>query len=210
MIEDWPPWERYAQALADCAREANIRDSTWQDFIDLIDQLHDHNPGHGEHSLRVGLYTFGLAQYEKWPDLKYPLYAGCGHDIGKCDILNEIIDHPNFGPEQMAIMRAHPQYGWERLKDRYLFTAFVAGLHHKFQPDGYGINLEEVAPFPLTKEAGDTITNMAKLVMICDFFDALTTRKGPNQDHVAGTMLKNFPTQVERVLWLLEHQIDAA
>lgn len=200
-------WTDYSEQLADCAKVAGIGEEPWETFLEYVVALHDHNPVHACHSLRVGLYAFGLAQHEGLEDLKYPLYAGTAHDVGKCDILNEVIDHPNFGPEQMRIMRAHPQFGFDRLKQQYLFTAFIAGLHHKFQPDGYGIDLADAAPFKLSSGAKVMIVRMAKLVMICDFYDAVTTREGPNRERVAETMREHFPTRGVRVDWLLEHPV---
>lgn len=202
-----PTLENLLAATYGRARRAGITPEAWRGFIDFLEALHEHNSTHYEHSLRVGIYAFDLALHEGQRDLKYPLYAGCGHDLGKCDIANEIIEHPNFGPEQMEAMKAHTFQGFERLKDHYLWTAFVAGLHHKYQPNGYGIDLRECVPEGLSDEAVAKIEWMAGFISLCDFFDALTTRSGPMAGDVEGTMRKRFPDQSDRVDWLLANRL---
>lgn len=188
-----------------CALAAGIRPDQWVRFTRTLWALHEHNAVHYYHSLRVGLYAYKIAAIEGQRDLKYPLFAGFGHDIGKCGILNEVLNNPDFGPEDYEVIKAHPRLGFEQLKDSFLFTSFIAGLHHKFQPEGYGIELERDAPFKLSERATETVLKMTHLVMICDFFDALTTRADKfGGREVSEIMYERFPDQKERVDKLFE------
>lgn len=199
------------------ASAARIKPDDWKQFLGALERLHRHNADHFAHSLRVGMYAHDLAKSEGQRDLKFPLYAGVGHDYGKCDISNLVLNAERFGEQEMSAVREHPRLGFEALKDRWLFTAFVAGLHHKFPPrgEGYGINLPDDSPITLTEAMTARIENMARFVMIVDFYDALTTRhndKGLVDDaddasEVEALMLSVFPAQAERVAWLQAHRI---
>ena len=63
------------------AEQTGIHPRAWQRFLRELTILKQHNQSMYAHSLRVGLYTYGLAQAEDTADLKFPLFAGCGHDI---------------------------------------------------------------------------------------------------------------------------------
>ncbi len=129
------------------------------------------------HSLRVGLYAADLARREGMADLKYALFAGCGHDVGKCEVANELLNSKNLQPDEFEQIKQHATAGYLRLRDKFLLTSMVAGLHHKFQSSGYGIDLDAEAPSWMKPKLKELIVQTAHLVMICDFFDALTTRK---------------------------------
>lgn len=196
-----------------CAAELGITRSAWAEFLQVLEKLHDHNPAHFLHSLRVGLYVFGLGRYLGRSDLRLLLYGGCGHDFGKCDISNDVLDHRAFGPEQYEVIKEHVFRGFEALKDRYLFTAFIAGLHHLMQDNGYGIDLDAVAPFPLRAELKAAILSAAALVAMVDFFDALTTRKDGKGLLAGGrtaeeVMAEQFPGQERSLRWLFAHRIS--
>lgn len=180
----------------------------WSSFLGVIQELQEHNEAHFNHSLRVGLYAFGLAVNERQHDLHFPLFAGCGHDIGKCGIENTVLDHPNFGPKQMEEIKAHTFLGFEKLKDTYLFTGLVAGLHHKYQKNGYGIDLDTALRWPLSEKSKERIEEMAQFISLCDFFDAMTTRKTKFEGDVAEVMQEHFPHSKDRVQWLLKNRIQ--
>lgn len=197
------------------AKEARIRPDIWQKFMAIIAELKDHNEFMYTHSLRVGVYAFGIAESEGETVLKFPLFAGCGHDIGKCDITNVLLNSKNLQPHEFEHIKRHAIEGYERLKDSFLFTGFIAGLHHKYKDGGYGIDLELDAPFPLSPAARKAVEDMSKLVMIADFFDALTTRnnnKGFIDDpsdpaQQREVMLRFFPDEGSRIDWLIEHRV---
>ncbi len=204
--------ERHVSSLA---RTEKIRPVVWHIFMELLAELKDHNPEMYAHSLRVGIYAHGLAANEGENDLKFPLYAGCGHDIGKCEVQNAYLDSKNMTPAEFEHIKEHATRGYERLKDKFLYTSFVAGLHHSFQDHGYGIDLKEVAPKSMPADQIKRIEAMARLVAIADFFDALTTRnnnKGyiddpSDPDQQRTVMTAHFPDQETRISWLILHRI---
>jgi len=197
------------------AKEVGIKTEMWQRFMRVLNELKQHNEFMYAHSLRVGIYTCGLANHERQTNLKFPLFAGCGHDVGKCEIANALLDSKNLQPEEFEQIKRHTTEGYARLKDSFLFTGFIAGLHHKYKPDGYGIDLDTDTPFDLKDTSKQTIIAMAQLVMLVDFFDALTTRdnnKGfienphdPDQQRLV--MSRFFPDQLSRIEWLIAQRI---
>jgi HD-GYP domain-containing protein (c-di-GMP phosphodiesterase class II) len=207
----------YLEAQIDiCAREVRVKAEIWSRFMAELGELKAHNEFMYTHSLRVGLYAYGLAKSEGQDNLKFPLFAGCGHDIGKCEIANSLLDSKNLQPEEFEVIKEHATRGYEKLKDTFLYTGLIAGLHHKYKDQGgYGIDLELDAPFELSEASRDGIKAMAQLVMLADFFDALTTRdnnKGfiedPNDPiQKREVMLRFFPDATSRVDWLIANRV---
>lgn len=203
--------------VSSIARTEKIRPVVWHIFMELLAELKEHNAEMYAHSLRVGIYTHGLAASEGETDLKFPLYAGSGHDIGKCEVQNAYLDSKNLTPAEFEHIKEHATRGYERLKDKFLYTSFVAGLHHSFQDHGYGIDFKEVAPKTMPTDQIERIEAMARLVAIADFFDALTTRhnnKGliddpSDPEQQRAVMTAHFSDQVARISWLIEHRVKA-
>ena len=204
--------EQQVDALA---AEVGIKPEIWDKFMNIIAELKDHNQFMYAHSLRVGIYAHGIAASEGQAVLKFPLFAGCGHDIGKCDIANTLLDSKNLQPHEFEQIKRHTTEGFERLKDSFLFTGLIAGLHHKYKDGGYGIDLDIDAPYPLSSTDRKAVEDMSRLVMIADFFDALTTRidnKGyiedpDDPDQQSEVMLRFFPNEQSRIDWLIAHRI---
>ena len=92
------------------------------------------------------------------------------HDIGKIGIPDNILlKSGRLTDNEFREMRAHPQIGYEILKDspsRYLrMGALIAlGHHEKFDGSGYPLGL-----------VGDHIPLPARIVAVADVFDALTS-----------------------------------
>lgn len=196
-----------------CSALAGIKLGTWARFLDELARLHAHNAAHYEHSLRVGIYAFALARSEGKRDLHFPLMGGCGHDIGKCGISNDILDAPAFGEEEMEAVKAHAYLGYEYWKDTFLFTGLVAGMHHKFQETPYGIDWEDVTGWPLNETTRAKVEQMARFVSLCDFFDAMITRGTKFEGDVKEVMMRHFNASPHgiiesRIDFLLAHQIS--
>ena len=207
--------EYLEQQVDALAAAVHIKPETWEKFMNIIAELKSHNQFMYAHSLRVGIYAHGIAAAEGQKVLKFPLFAGCGHDIGKCDIANTLLNSKDLQPHEFEQIKRHTTEGFERLKDSFLFTGLIAGLHHKYKDGGYGIDLEADAPIPLGPNVRKAVEDMSKLVMIADFFDALTTRddnKGyiddpSNPDQQREVMLRFFPGDESRIDWLISHRI---
>ncbi len=198
------------------AEAAKIDPEAWKKFMAHMAGLKEHHLETYLHCLRVGAYSFGLAEMEKWQDLKYPLFGGCGHDDGKCEVEQVLLGATGrLTEEEFNRIKKHTREGFNRLKESFLFTAFIAGMHHKFQDKGYGIDLDRDSPVPLSDESKEMVRKTAVLVMTADFFDALTTRsnnKGLIDDpsdpaKQAEVMTQFFPETPARVAWLVENRI---
>lgn len=213
------------------ASTMGIASTVWEGFSGVLEGLKKHNEAMYAHSLRVGLYALGIQanetldtavrwtpeSHERWlAGLHLPFMGGCGHDVGKCYIPNEILNkNGKLTVEEFAVIETHPFHSWNMLKDKYPMTALVAGLHHSFSVRHYGIDFDECSPEWLTEEMRNRVVHATNLVMVCDFFDALTTRNNgagflEEEDswwRVGHVLQKHFPDQKERILWLMSNLI---
>lgn len=177
-----------------------------KDFPALLKKLaplKNHAPDMYAHSMRVGCYSCWLASQEGL-DQKFALHGGCAHDIGKCRIPDEVLHAEHFGDREREVMRDHPQFGYDMLLPTHPYSAYVAGLHHQFQPNPYGIELKDSAVWKLKLREAKRITQMAHLVATADYFDAFTTRYGLKTDDEIREEMSQFSQ--ERVEWLIQVQ----
>lgn len=200
------------------AIELGIPPQTWNKFINKLHVLQVHSFDSYKHCLRVGIYSHGLASLEGSPIPKLAFFGGCGHDLGKCEIATDVLNSRVWTPECQKAIEAHVTEGFEHWKGEFLFTGFIAGLHHRFQPHGYGIDVRACSPIPLTDEQIETLHETARLVMVADFFDAITTRHNDrglvddpsDMTEVSNTMKNFFPQYEERIDWLVSHPLQRA
>ena len=204
--------------------------------------LKDHALNMYEHSLRVGLYAQGIGALEK--SAREPerllLLGGGLHDIGKVSYDKDLFTERNITMEEYNLLKGHARKGFELLRGELGLTAMIAGMHHlKYhatewvetseatddeQPKGYGISLAEM-PFTVHKTTRRKIVECAKIVSMCDFFDALITRTTccmtliehiDRNDPVAATKamsnvyygIPNHEQAASRVSWLYENKIE--
>lgn len=198
----------WTRAAAD---DAGIRPDRWEAFLGVIAPLRTHAETMFRHSLRVGLYAYGLA-VDEGADAKFALHAGCGHDLGKCFVDPAVLNAVDFGAAERAAVQVHPNAGFEMLAPTNMFTAFVAGTHHLFQEHGYGIDLDEVSPWPLSPETRAVILRHAELVAVVDFYDAASTRTDrtgvvPTRVDAARMLYTRFGN-TPRTRWIAGHHLD--
>jgi HD-GYP domain-containing protein (c-di-GMP phosphodiesterase class II) len=133
--------------------------------------------------------------------------------MGKIFVDNGVLRSSDFGPEEMAAMLDHPRAGQELLAPFHLFTSFIAGMHHTFQENPYGMNLDDMAP-NLGESAKKLIVQVAQLVAECDFYDALTTRPARAREDTSSTAalrdLLSDRVSTARVEWLLANDMVTA
>jgi len=145
-------------------------------------------------STAIGI-RMGLGRAE----LNYLTIGGLLHDIGKMKISNDILEKDGpLTPEEIKLMRMHPEWSWELLEDRTDFSPIIWGIarqHHETM-DGRGY------PDGLR---GDKIHELSRIVSIVDIWDALRSerpyKQAWNPDKVLAflqgpTMVTKYDTQV--------------
>lgn len=182
-------------------------------------RLEDHHPATHRHSLRVSLLAAAVVASEcrtgDASDVAAALLAGAAHDVGKRAVPAAVLDHPGkLGPAEWAQIRRHPEAGFQLLlPDDFRQAAVVAALHHRFQPKGYGPPRSAIGP------VDRRTTALAKLVWLCDFVEAMTSRRDgssriddPSDASAARAVaLTIFPGMMARIDVLLgEPELDKA
>lgn len=139
-----------------------------------------------EHSVQVSLYSALIGNWlglepEELKDLSI---AGLLHDVGKCNIPDEILNKPDkLTDDEFKVMRNHPTLGYVLLANTKQFNdAVLSGvLQHHERSDGSGY------PNGL---AGTHIHPYARIVAIADIYSAMTSdrvyRKKDSPFYVAG------------------------
>lgn len=120
------------------------------------------------HSARVSDYALKTAIKMKFNkgEIERLFLASILHDIGKINIPEEILNKPGkLSDEEFALIKKHPGDGAEMLrKTAYADLAEIVEQHHeRLNGKGY--------PFGLK---GDEILLEAKIIGVCDTFDAMT------------------------------------
>ncbi|BES64249.1 hypothetical protein SANA_06880 [Gottschalkiaceae bacterium SANA] len=143
-----------------------------QDQVDMVHlmvkavDINDHyTKGHSE---RVAIQARQLAVmvgYEHPNDIEI---AGLLHDVGKISIPTQILNKPGrLTEEEYEIIKTHPERGYELLFQSEVFRVVrgaVRDHHERFDGKGYPRGLK-----------GDEIAMEARIVSICDVYDALTS-----------------------------------
>ena len=157
----------------------------------------------GEHIKRVAEYMKILGHASGFDDdyCEKLATASMMHDIGKLMINEEILDKPGkLTDEEYQIMKSHVLYGEALLKDCpgeiMKLAATLAKEHHeKWDGTGY-LGMK-----------GEEISYIARLMTLCDVFDALTSdrsyKKGwsfeDTYDHIIKGSGKHFDPKVVRL-----------
>ncbi|MDR1451933.1 MAG: HD-GYP domain-containing protein [Helicobacteraceae bacterium] len=125
------------------------------------------------HCVNVGVYAIGLGGEIGLPrnELEQIGAGGIMHDLGKAKVDINIINKPGkLTDEEFAEIKKHPAYGYNILKeqsenDEIILTS-VRHHHEKLNGGGYPDGI-----------MGDNLSLYARIVAICDIFDALTTKR---------------------------------
>lgn len=155
------------------------------------------DPYTGGHLWRVSQFSRLLATHAGLPDADVSriTVGGFLHDLGKISVPDHILGKKDrLTDEEYAVIRTHPDVGWRIVSHQPLAKLAEQAIraHHE-TPDGRGY------PRGL---AGKDISVDARIVGICDAFDAMTStrpyRKGMPVSQALGIIEKNLGTQFDR------------
>ncbi len=125
------------------------------------------------HSINVSIYTLSLGSFLgiSGKDLEVLGMAAVLHDLGKSKVDYEIINkNGKLSDDEFNQMKKHPAMGHEialklGISDERILTG-IRHHHEKIEGGGYPDNLK-----------GDQITQFARIIGVCDVFDALSTKR---------------------------------
>ena len=145
------------------------------------------------HSLNVSIYALCLGAWLKLSEDKLKVLGRSAllHDLGKSSIDPKIVNKPaKLTDEEFNTMKSHPTLGYESaikigIDDKLLLDG-IRHHHEKLNGLGYPDGLK-----------GDEISLFARIIGICDVFDALTTKRSYKEG------MKSF-----EALGLMKKQMD--
>lgn len=125
------------------------------------------------HSINVSIYTLSLGSFLEisGKNLEVLGMAAVLHDLGKSKIDYEIINkNGKLTEEEFTQMKRHPAFGHEiamklGIEDERILTG-IRHHHEKIEGGGYPDNLK-----------GEQISEFARIIGVCDVFDALSTKR---------------------------------
>ncbi|MDO4753966.1 MAG: HD-GYP domain-containing protein [Bacillota bacterium] len=140
------------------------------DVLMRLNQLQRTDDYTFEHSMRVSILATMIGKWLGFSqtEMLELSEAGMLYDIGKLSIPEEILKKPGaLTAEEWDVVRRHPQNGYSILLGTKGVSQNVkyAALHHHERMDGSG--------YPLRLRSKQ-IHDFAKIIMVCDVFDALT------------------------------------
>jgi putative nucleotidyltransferase with HDIG domain len=152
--------------LLDEVRQATNLGVAVHDLRDYSNYTYQHSVNVTAISVAIGL-RMGLGQEE----LSNLTTGGLLHDIGKMKIPLAILDKDGkLTDREFTLVRHHPEWGWDLLKERTEFPAVVwsiARQHHETL-DGKG--------YP-AKLRGSAIHELSRIVTVVDMWDALRSER---------------------------------
>ena len=130
------------------------------------------DPGTGSHLQRVRRYVEAVAEHLGLaPDRVEEIgYSSVMHDVGKIHTPDHILQSPDsLSAEEFAVIKQHCLDGERILGDgRFFETARAIAREHHERWDGHG--------YPAGLK-GEEISLAARVVSVCDVFDALTSKR---------------------------------
>ncbi|WP_183501965.1 HD domain-containing phosphohydrolase [Methylobacterium brachythecii] len=161
-----------------------------------LNTIEAHDKATYQHSLRVAGLSAQFANHIGFPDFQRRrlVRAALVHDLGKSQVPRELLlKKGSLNPEELVIMRAHTTLGYDILKASSNADSAMldAVRHHHELLDGSGY------PDGLS---GDAISDIVRLLTICDIYSALTERrsyKPAMEPQEAIAVLHGMSTKVE-------------
>jgi HD-GYP domain-containing protein (c-di-GMP phosphodiesterase class II) len=145
------------------------------------------------HSINVSIYTLSLGSFLgiTGKELEILGMAAILHDLGKSKIDYEIINkNGKLTEDEFTQMKNHPALGHEialnlGISDARILTG-IRHHHEKIRGGGYPDNL-----------SGEQISQFARIIGVCDVFDALSTKRSYKDPMSSFESLKLMKEQME-------------
>jgi diguanylate cyclase (GGDEF)-like protein len=143
-----------------------------QVFDGILSSLHEKYPREEDHSTRVGGLAILLGNALKFNDsqLRFLKTSAQVHDIGKIALDHHIIEKPELlSQEEYNMVKKHPEMGYRILLSSNIHTEMaevILAHHERMDGKGYPRNLK-----------GEEIPIEARILTICDAFDAMTSER---------------------------------
>ena len=154
----------------------------------LLKELYRFSPMTYEHSLNVSNLAVSFAQEIGLidSDIEKLRIAGLLHDIGKLKIPENILNKPSkFTVEEYEIMKMHSRYGVDLLTENGFSNDEILNLilchHERIDGQGYPNGLKD-----------ESIPQLAKIITICDSFDAMSSLRNYSDKHDMEYIIKEF------------------
>jgi len=139
------------------------------DVIMRLNQLQKSDDYTFEHSFRVSILATMIGKWINYSSEQIEELASSAllFDMGKMKIPEFILKKPKVSADEMDVIRRHSQFGYSILMRTPGVTPNIkySALQHHERIDGSG--------YPLRIKDGQ-IHEFAKIIMICDIFDAIT------------------------------------
>ncbi|HYG99628.1 MAG TPA: HD domain-containing phosphohydrolase [Terriglobales bacterium] len=161
------------QLVADLKRAAEENRTLFLSSIQMLaGAVDEKDPYTRGHSDRVTRYSVLIAEQMGLPpdEVEKVRISAQLHDVGKIGIEDRILKKPGaLTPEEFGLMKAHTTKGANILRSVEQLRKIIPGieLHHE-SLDGRGY------PYGLK---GDAIPTVARIIMVADTFDAMTTNR---------------------------------
>lgn len=159
-----------AQDVVNSSIEMILSDSS---AVESLMKITAHDYYTHTHSINVSIYTLSLGAFLgiAGKDLEVLGMAAILHDLGKSKVDYEIINkNGKLSDDEFAQMKNHPAFGHEiALKLGITDDRVLSGIRHhheKIVGGGYPDNI-----------SGDEISYFARIIGVCDVFDALSTKR---------------------------------
>lgn len=144
-------------------------EKTLYSMIELIEQRDSYTAGH---SKRVAYYSELIARQMKYSEEECNLIhqAGILHDIGKIETPDSVLLNPkSLSDIEYKLIQEHVSVGYRLLSNIPMFKSFskiVYAHHERYDGGGYPNGLK-----------GDKIDKLARIMIVADAFDAMTTNR---------------------------------
>lgn len=139
------------------------------DVLMRLNQLRESDDYTFEHSFRVSILAAMIGKWIGYSKNQIEELASAAllFDMGKMKIPEFILKKPVLTEDEMEVVRRHSQFGYSILMKTPGVTPNIkySALQHHERIDGSG--------YPLRIKGGQ-IHEFAKIIMICDIFDAMT------------------------------------